>query len=187
AVLPSDAVISAMLAEAVQMARDSDYTQLTTVARSAFPDKATGTRFLVPKIVSTKRVRILGMAADNDESAASSRRTARVWVQAERLDVASAGYGRDAVGAFVHDAALIANAARVYRVQVMDPSSDTETSVIVSTGPGGHGGSGAVLSLRGLVPPALLEPPAERALLAHLCEERTAHHDGAGGRLDLEP
>ena len=224
AVLPSDAVISAMLAEAVQMARDSDYTQLTTVARSAFPDKATGTRFLVPKIVSTKRVRILGMAADNDESAASSRRTARVWVQAERLDVASAvrringsslaggsvggrsrgtgamrsvpSFTMSAKGAApkpaaqpaaLDEAALIANAARVYRVQVMDPSSDTETSVIVSTGPGGHGGSGAVLSLRGLVPPALLEPPAERALLAHLCEERTAHHDGAGGRLDLEP
>lgn len=206
------------------MARDSDYMQLTTVARSAFSDKATGARFLVPKIVSTKRVRILGMVADNDESAAASRRTARVWVQAERLDVATAvrringsSLGGGGVGgrsrgtgamrsipsftmsaknaapkpaaqpAVADEASLIANAARVYRVQVMDPGSDKEASVIVSTGPGGRGGSGVVVSLRGLVPAVLLEPSAERALLAHLCEERTAHHDGVGGRLQLEP
>ena len=72
------------------MASDSDYVKIHSVARSAMPDKESGNRFLVPKMISLKRVRILGLAAEHDESAASSRRTARVWVQAEKLDVGAA-------------------------------------------------------------------------------------------------
>ena len=207
------------------MASDSDYVKIHSVARSAMPDKETGTRFLVPKMISMKRVRILGLAAEHDESAASSRRTARVWVQAERLDIGAAvrrvrqgntggrktgamhkvpsftmstGQRKDLPAAGVSGsrdavrddaAAHIERTVRVYRIVCTDPSAEREDVMVVTTGPGRRGaaaeGRRQVLSLRGLVPEALLEPTMEHALVAHLCEERTAHKAGAGSSLDL--
>jgi hypothetical protein len=84
----------------------------------------------------------------------------------------------------------IASAVRVYRVSCLDPSSGDSEHLLLSTGPGISGRGGRTLhvqTLRGMVPPQLLLPGAESALLRHLLEERIAHDADQGGALSICP